>query len=65
MHSEVIQSPRVMAYGPTAVMELERAGIAEECHIGMGEPPNTGRLVQSTLARAPSKPGNFQALILV
>jgi len=33
---EVIQSPRAMAYGPAAVHELERAGIAEECRaVGM------------------------------
>lgn len=36
--SEVIQSPRAMAYGPAAVVELERAGIAAECReIGMEE----------------------------
>lgn len=35
---EVIQSPRAMAYGPAAVHELERAGIAQECRdIGMEE----------------------------
>jgi 2-polyprenyl-6-methoxyphenol hydroxylase-like FAD-dependent oxidoreductase len=28
---EVIQSPRAMAYGPAAVVELERSGIAQEC----------------------------------
>src|SRR5579859_698309 len=28
---EVMQSPRAMAYGPAAVNELERAGIAQEC----------------------------------
>jgi 2-polyprenyl-6-methoxyphenol hydroxylase-like FAD-dependent oxidoreductase len=34
--SEVIQSPRAMAYGPAAVVELERAGIAEDCRkVGM------------------------------
>src|SRR5271163_2735506 len=33
---EVIQSPRAMAYGPAAVVELERLGIAAECReIGM------------------------------
>jgi 2-polyprenyl-6-methoxyphenol hydroxylase-like FAD-dependent oxidoreductase len=33
---EVIQSPRAMAYGPAAVVELERLGIAQECRdIGM------------------------------
>ena len=33
---EIIQSPRAMAYGPAAVVELERAGIAQECRdIGM------------------------------
>ena len=33
---EIIQSPRAMAYGPAAVHELERAGIAEECRaVGM------------------------------
>jgi len=36
--SEVIQSPRAMAYGPAAVNELERAGIADDCRkIGMEE----------------------------
>jgi len=35
-HSEIIQSPRAMAYGPAAVHELERAGIAAECRaVGM------------------------------
>jgi 2-polyprenyl-6-methoxyphenol hydroxylase-like FAD-dependent oxidoreductase len=35
---EVIQSPRAMAYGPAAVYELERIGIAQECRdIGMEE----------------------------
>jgi 2-polyprenyl-6-methoxyphenol hydroxylase-like FAD-dependent oxidoreductase len=35
-NSEIIQSPRAMAYGPAAVHELERAGVAEECRkIGM------------------------------
>jgi 2-polyprenyl-6-methoxyphenol hydroxylase-like FAD-dependent oxidoreductase len=34
--SEIIQSPRAIAYGPAAVQELERAGVAEECRkIGM------------------------------
>jgi 2-polyprenyl-6-methoxyphenol hydroxylase-like FAD-dependent oxidoreductase len=34
--SEIIQSPRAMAYGPAAVVELERSGIAQECRdIGM------------------------------
>jgi len=34
--SEIIQSPRAMAYGPAAVVELERAGIAADCReIGM------------------------------
>src|SRR5271156_6630554 len=34
--SEVIQSPRAMAYGPAAVVELERVGIAQDCRdIGM------------------------------
>jgi len=34
--SEIIQSPRAMAYGPAAVIELERAGVAAECReIGM------------------------------
>jgi 4-nitrocatechol/4-nitrophenol 4-monooxygenase len=34
----VIQSPRAMAYGPAAVVELERAGIAQECRdVGMEE----------------------------
>ena len=34
--SEIIQSPRAMAYGPAAVVELERAGVAQECRdIGM------------------------------
>lgn len=28
---EIIQSPRAMAYGPSAILELERAGIAQEC----------------------------------
>jgi 2-polyprenyl-6-methoxyphenol hydroxylase-like FAD-dependent oxidoreductase len=33
---EIIQSPRAMAYGPAAVVELERAGVAQECRdIGM------------------------------
>lgn len=33
---EIIQSPRAMAYGPAAVIELERAGVAAECReIGM------------------------------
>ena len=33
---EIIQSPRAMAYGPAAVVELERAGVAAECReIGM------------------------------
>ena len=33
---EIIQSPRAMAYGPAAVQELERAGVAQECReIGM------------------------------
>jgi len=36
---EIIQSPRAMAYGPAAVVELERSGIAEECReIGMEYP---------------------------
>lgn len=36
MFEEIIQSPRAMAYGPAAVVELERAGIAQECReIGM------------------------------
>jgi len=36
--SEVIQSPRAMAYGPAALNELERAGVASECRaIGMTE----------------------------
>jgi 2-polyprenyl-6-methoxyphenol hydroxylase-like FAD-dependent oxidoreductase len=35
---EVIQSPRAMGYGPAAVVELERAGIAQDCRdIGMDE----------------------------
>jgi 2-polyprenyl-6-methoxyphenol hydroxylase-like FAD-dependent oxidoreductase len=35
-YPEIIQSPRAMAYGPAAVVELERAGIAAECReIGM------------------------------
>jgi 2-polyprenyl-6-methoxyphenol hydroxylase-like FAD-dependent oxidoreductase len=35
---EVIQSPRAMAYGPAAVVELERAGVAQDCRdIGMDE----------------------------
>jgi len=34
--SKIIQSPRAIAYGPAAVHELERAGVAEECRkIGM------------------------------
>jgi 2-polyprenyl-6-methoxyphenol hydroxylase-like FAD-dependent oxidoreductase len=34
--NEIIQSPRAMAYGPAAVVELERAGVAAECReIGM------------------------------
>jgi 2-polyprenyl-6-methoxyphenol hydroxylase-like FAD-dependent oxidoreductase len=38
LHNEVIQSPRAMGYGPAGVVELERAGIAQECReIGMGE----------------------------
>jgi 2-polyprenyl-6-methoxyphenol hydroxylase-like FAD-dependent oxidoreductase len=33
---EIIQSPRAMAYGPAAVVELERAGVAAECReVGM------------------------------
>jgi len=37
-HPEVIQSPRAMAYGPAAVVELERAGIAADCRAtGMDE----------------------------
>jgi 2-polyprenyl-6-methoxyphenol hydroxylase-like FAD-dependent oxidoreductase len=33
---EIIQSPRAVAYGPAAVVELERAGVAQECReIGM------------------------------
>jgi FAD binding domain len=33
---EIIQSPRAMAYGPAAVVELERVGVAAECReIGM------------------------------
>jgi 2-polyprenyl-6-methoxyphenol hydroxylase-like FAD-dependent oxidoreductase len=33
---EIIQSPRAIAYGPAAVVELERAGVAQECReIGM------------------------------
>ena len=33
---EITQSPRAMAYGPAAVVELERAGVAQECReIGM------------------------------
>ena len=37
-NNEVIQSPRAMAYGPAAVHELERVGIAQECRdIGMEE----------------------------
>ena len=33
---QIIQSPRAMAYGPAAVIELERAGVAAECReIGM------------------------------
>jgi 2-polyprenyl-6-methoxyphenol hydroxylase-like FAD-dependent oxidoreductase len=35
-YGEIVQSPRAMAYGPAAVVELERAGIAQECReIGM------------------------------
>ena len=37
-NDEVIQSPRAMAYGPAAVNELERAGIAQDCRdAGLGE----------------------------
>jgi len=37
--SEIIQSPRAMTYGPAAVVELERSGIAQECReIGMEYP---------------------------
>lgn len=37
-NNEVIQSPRAMAYGPSAVNELERAGIAQDCRdAGLGE----------------------------
>jgi 2-polyprenyl-6-methoxyphenol hydroxylase-like FAD-dependent oxidoreductase len=33
---EIIQSPRAMAYGPAAVFELERSGVAAECReVGM------------------------------
>jgi 2-polyprenyl-6-methoxyphenol hydroxylase-like FAD-dependent oxidoreductase len=33
---EIIQSPRAMAYGPAGVVELERAGVAQECRdLGM------------------------------
>jgi 2-polyprenyl-6-methoxyphenol hydroxylase-like FAD-dependent oxidoreductase len=28
---QIIQSPRAMAYGPAAVVELERSGVAQEC----------------------------------
>jgi 2-polyprenyl-6-methoxyphenol hydroxylase-like FAD-dependent oxidoreductase len=44
MHPEVIQSPRAMAYGPAAVVELERAGIAEDCReIGLDKKDREGR----------------------
>jgi 2-polyprenyl-6-methoxyphenol hydroxylase-like FAD-dependent oxidoreductase len=34
--AEIIQSPRAMGYGPAAVVELERAGVAQECRdLGM------------------------------
>ena len=37
-YHEVIQSPRAMAYGPAAVYELERSGIAQECReLGMDD----------------------------
>lgn len=35
-YAAIIQSPRAMAYGPAAVVELERAGIAQDCRdVGM------------------------------
>jgi len=35
-YGEIIQSPRAVAYGPPAIVELERAGIAQECRdVGM------------------------------
>lgn len=60
-YSEIIQSPRAMAYGPAAVVELERAGVAQECRdVGM-EPSDYEfelrwiTLDNKTVASLPSK----------
>jgi FAD binding domain len=47
---QVIQSPRAMIYGPAAVVELERTGIAQECReIGMAEDDYNGQIRWITL----------------